>query len=304
MSAIFIVNMLSHRVATKGSRLEALADQYDIELYSLDDFKSLPAKVSEIAQSNIGTVFIEGGDGTVQGVLSTFLRQSAKFKILPKFAIIEGGMTNQVAKNIGLKASLLPSTLKSEFPSHPVSLLSIQTDSTNTHYGFLFSTGAVPMVTEYTKRNLHKRGIGGSLAVAGGILKGISASNGDVLKPTAIHLRCSHPQIDIKKDHIGTILTTLPSLIMGFDPFWGKEDGSLRLTYVDDSYRRLYRNVSSLWTGNKRKDRRPDGLQSWNVEQVDYKYHGPCVLDGEPLTSESGTFSIKASQALNFIQAR
>ena len=304
MSALFIINRASQRVAAKSSRLDPIAGSHGIELYDIRDFKGLPAKVAQIAKAGITQIFIEGGDGTVQGVLSEFLRQADSFNTLPDFAIIPGGMTNQVAKNIGLKPSLIKAALNGDLPTTPMPLLSIETDDGQTHNGFLFSTGAVPMVTEYTKSKLHKKGIGGSLAVAGGILKGVSGSNGDVLKPTPIKMQSSDIETPIESRHLGTVLTTLPSLIMRLDPFWGTGDAPLRLTYIDEDYSGLYRNLAGLWLGKKNKDRSKHGLQSWNVERVDYDYNGPCVLDGEPLVAPSGKISITASQALNFIQAR
>ncbi len=309
MTALFIVNNSSQGVARKGSVLAPIAKRHAIEVYHINDFTALPQKVSETLQNRTSKVFIEGGDGTVQGVLSEFLRQSNITANLPKFALIAGGMTNQVAKNIGLKPALIQAALKDELSTIQIPLLNIQTRSSDsqtmqTYYGFLFSTGAVPMVTEYTKSKLHKRGIGGSLAVAGGILKGISKNNGDVLYPTPIKLQLSHPNVSLDKPHIGTVLTTLPSLILGFDPFWGTDNAPLRLTYVDEAYRGLYRNVASLWAGRKHKDRSQDGLQSWNIDRIDYEYNGPCVLDGEPIKSPSGHFTITASQALTFLQAR
>jgi len=309
MSALFIVNRQSQRVAAKGSRLAQLASLYaqdfPIELYDIGDFQFLPEKVRQSAQAGHKQVYIEGGDGTVQGVLSEFLRQAEAFPNgLPDFAIIAGGMTNQVAKNIGLKPPMMKAALGGNLSTNSTALLQVETSDSRVHYGFIFSTGAVPMVTEYTKNTLHKNGIGGSMAVAGGILKGISGSNQDVLQPTPIKLHCLSADVTIEKNHIGTVLTTLPSLIMGFDPFWGKGNGPLRLTYVDEAYRGLYRNVAGLWLGGKNKDRSRDGLQSWNVSEAQYDYDGPCVLDGEPIISANGAYLVTASPALNFIQPR
>jgi len=38
-------------------------------------------------------------------MLSEFLYQADKFETFPAFSIVPGGMTNQVAKNIGLKSA-------------------------------------------------------------------------------------------------------------------------------------------------------------------------------------------------------
>jgi len=67
------------------------------------------------------------------------------------------------------------------------------------------------MITAFTKSKLHKRGIGGSLAVAGGIIRGISGQKSDVLNNTDISLQ-SGPH-DLNETHLGTLVTTLPGLI-------------------------------------------------------------------------------------------
>ncbi|MEP1229269.1 MAG: diacylglycerol kinase family protein [Litorimonas sp.] len=304
MTALFIVNPLSQRVAQKGSRLSPYAQPCGAQIYEINNFKNLANVVVNAAKSRVKYVFIEGGDGTAQGVLSAFLQQSDIFPTFPDFAIIAGGMTNQVAKNIGLKPSLVKAALAGELRLKPMPLLNVEISDGNVYNGFLFSTGAVPMVTDYTKSKLHKRGIGGSFAVAGGILKGISANNDEVLYPTEISVTCESANIDIQTAHIGTILTTLPSLIMGLDPFWGSREAPLRLTYVGENPRRLYRNIISLWRGNKTKDRSQDGLQSWNIDHVNYQYNGPCVLDGEPLMMADGIFRITPTRPINFIQAQ
>ena len=316
MSVLFIVNPNSGRVNRKGSWLEKTTqrmahDGITHQFHWLKDFNNLPRIMMTAQEAQIKKIFIEGGDGSVQGVLSAFLRHNHSAPSWqPKFAIIAGGMTNQISKNIGLKPNHILSAIKSNMPCKTMPLLDIKTEHSTHHYGFLLSTGAVPIMTEYTKQKLHGRGIGGSFAVIGGILKGVMSKKNTLLKPTAIALNFENPQQNIDKDHTGTILTTLPSLIMGLDPFWTDDNDSqdpdrpLRITYVDAPYRKLPLHLLSLWAGQKHKDRSADGFKSWILKQIDYHYQGPILLDGEIITSPENRFSITASQPLQFILSK
>lgn len=301
--SLFIVNHLSERVARKGSTLQEIAADTQTPIHTLGTFEELPQCVDMAAKDAVPHIFIEGGDGTVQSVLTAFLRRKDQFKSLPVFSIVPGGMTNQVAKNIGLKSAARPrvETLMAapKTPKKRVPLLSVLSSDHDPFSGFLFSTGAVPMITDYTKAQLHNKGIGGSMAVAGGILRGISGKREDVMHPTKIRMRLN--DLDLHEDHLGTLVTTLPGLILGLDPFWGTEGGPLRVTYGAGDTKRLYKHVTALWAGQKSKDRSADGLQSWNTHKIEYDYAGPVVLDGEPLDFPSGRFSVEPTDPIGFI---
>jgi len=297
---LFIVNLLSERVARKGSVLQALAEDLGQDCFVLDSFDSLPATVVQAATDKIDHVIIEGGDGTVQGVISAFLQHEEKFDTFPSFSIVPGGMTNQVAKNIGLKAATARTVkfaLNNELNPLELPLLNIIDNDGSSYSGFVFSTGVIPQITRYTTSELHGKGIGGSAAVVGGILKGIRGNDATLMKSTPIDLEGLHTG-----PHLGTIVTTLPSLMMGLDPFWGDGNAPLRVTWVDETYNALGRNILSLWAGSKSKDRSADGLHSRRMESLSYTYEGDIVLDGEFLSIPSGKFTVRPTRLVTFLK--
>jgi len=163
VNRLFIVNRLSERVAKKGSLLESVAKETAVSCFILDAFEALPSAVKQSAIDKIDHVIIEGGDGTVQGVISAFLQQADIFEFFPKFSIVPGGMTNQVAKNIGLKATTvkaLKSALGGDLDALEIPLLNVIDSDGPSYSGFVFSTGAIPQITRYTTNELHKKGIG------------------------------------------------------------------------------------------------------------------------------------------------
>lgn len=300
MTRLFIVNKLSERVLRKGSILEPLAAETQTPCFLLDPFDALPTAVAQAAKDGVNHVVIEGGDGTVQGVISEFLIQADEFGTFPSFSIVPGGMTNQVAKNIGLKSSSsksVKSALDGPMDALDMPLLNIvDSDGGRSYAGFLFSTGAIPQITRYTTGQLHRKGIGGSVAVLGGILKGMRGDDDALMQITPVRMDGLYDG-----PHLGTVVTTLPSLIMGLDPFWGDGDEPLRVTWVDGSYSGLARNVLQIWMGLKSKDRSPNGFHSKRVDALSYHYEGDIVLDGEFLSIPSGKFTIRPTRPVTFL---
>lgn len=305
MPVLFITNPLSARIMERGSQLEKISTQTGIPHYTLENFADLPQIVDHAVKTNVQHIFIEGGDGTMHGVLTAFLNSRKHFKAFPNFTLIPGGMTNQIAKNVGVKnpsQRKIKTLLKNvSGRAHQCPMLKITSADTPPLYGFLLSTGAVPQVTDYTKTRIHTQGIGGSAAVLGGIVKAVMGKRSDVMWATPLSLK-SASQLSTKSGlHLGTLVTTLPGLILRLDPFWGTEDGPLRILYAGGETRHLPRNILGLWCGFKSKDRSADDLYSWNADRLEYDYDGPIVLDGERLDFRAQPFSVDATEPLTFI---
>ncbi len=298
MKPVFVINALSETVAKKGSKLAGLTNRA-AAVFDEHIFDNLNQIVE--AGCEAGWVFIEGGDGTAQGIISAFFNHISVNADMPKFTLLPGGMTNQVAKNIGLKTFSfkgISELLDGKGASKEQVMLKVSCEGHPNLYGFVFSTGGVPMVTQYTKNKLHSKGIGGSAAVVGGIIKGISGKDETVLHPTDISVGIDGKLIE--GSHLGTLVTTLPSLLLRLDPFWGGGSKPLRLTFVEGKPKHLARNVAGLWLGHKEKDRSSDGLHSYRATQLDYQYGGPIVLDGEPLHIPIN-FKVSSTQPLIFV---
>lgn len=302
---VFIVNSLSETVAKRGSVLAQIAPYKGAALFEGQIFDQLDEIISTTKRTLCDWVFIEGGDGTAHGVLTAYMR-AYDGKPLPRFTLIPGGMTNQAAQVIGFKGrdpKRIKALIKSGGTASHLPLLCVVTPDDEPDYvGFLFSTGAVPMITDYTKSKLHGRGIGGSLAVLGGIMRGVSGRRSDVMHPTDITLR--YDERSKSGSHLGTLITTLPSVFKGLDPFWGEAaqaGGRLRVIYAEGNCRRLLGNIVSLWRGNKNKDRSADGLHSFAATRVDFTYDGPVVLDGETLCLLPRNFTLTTTRKVTFI---
>ena len=297
MSISLFVNPHSERVGKRGSRLSNHATDYHARVFDLAVFDSLPGQV-RAARDTSDLFIIEGGDGTVQCMMSEVLRQAGDDAPLPDFAIASGGMTNQVAKIIGMR-TVGKMGLKRVIEKPDVletRMLKLSADGMDDQYGFLFSTGALPMITDFAKSELHTRGIGGQAAVVGGLVKAVTSERDAVMPATECVVSIAGETLS--GPHLGTVATTLPTITMGLDPFWGDGDGPLRLTYVDGRYKGLYKHIAGVWVGFKGRDRTGDGFHSWNADEAVFDYSGPVMLDGEPIDLPGSRFTLSTSRPI------
>lgn len=308
----FFFNPLSHTVATRGSVLEKAANENEVLVFELDDFGKLSAFVEQSATQGVETIFIEGGDGTIQGVLTETLLQLERFKTRPNFVLLPGGMTNLVAANIGLKH---PSAGKiTDIIQNPqnrktktLPLLHIEPkDDGNSHYGFLLSTGALPAATQYCLDEIHTKGIGGSAAVGATLFKvlfGPKQKRRELMAPTPMRLSMNDKIID--GDHLTSVATTLPKLIIGINPFWGLDDAPIHLTFADPKVRHKFINIARMFkktqSGRARAALERDGFHSWNIKEATLVHDGPIVLDGEVLPLTKGSIKLSSSEPLVFL---
>ncbi|MGJ8563641.1 MAG: diacylglycerol kinase family protein [Alphaproteobacteria bacterium] len=310
MDTLFLVNPDSQTVKTKGSLLARVNTSGDHVIDYVTDFKNLPKLMKHAAKSNCQYICIEGGDGTAHGVMTAYMQARKLFKQDPSFMLIPGGMTNQVAGNIGVKKktvkhveTLLETGRKTV---HETRLLKLDIDGASAQFGFLFSTGGIPSATDYCKEKMHGRGIGGSAAVAATILRGVAGSRAirdEMMPPTpvALSIHKQNTTAKINTSHLASLVTTLPGLMLGLDPFWGKGDDPVRLTFAHDGARNLLPHMLSILMGRKNKDRSKDGIESFTASALEYAYNGPAVLDGESITLPNGRLSITATPPVNFV---
>lgn len=311
--AAFFVNPLSHTVAKRGSILDQSGTDRDVHRVTIDDFKTLGEDVEQAINIGMDAVFIEGGDGTIQGVLSEVLKRETLFKKLPNIVLLPGGMTNMIVENIGVKK---PSATKiNALLAHPegatvntLPLLSVNPEKAeDAHFGFLLSSGAVPAATKYCLDQIHTKGIGGAQAVRTTlfrVLVGRGEEREKILSPTPLKLEMNGSVLE--DNHLTSVATTLPKLMIGINPFWGVEDGPVRLTYVGPPIKHKTINIARMFKKSQsdkaKRAMKRDGFESWNLEQAVLTHSGPLILDGEILPQTDGPIKLSASTPLNFLR--
>ena len=293
MRSLFLVNPTAHRVATRGSALVAVADMTGTPLKLLDG----PIEPTGSADR----IYIEGGDGTVANVISAWLRSG---NALPELALVKGGTTNQVAGLIGLRrrtVKRISASLTQALEPIHTRMLKVVADGT-AHYGFVMSTGAIPKVTETLESYRGPGGLSGAGLVTRAIVDATKPGS-ELLEATPAKLSADldGEHIVIDAPHLGTLMTTLPSLYLGLDPFWGTQSGSIRTTYAQGDAEGLVPTILGQWVGRRdtRKLRRR-GFQSFNAEALEIETDAPVILDGDPV--EGHHFVITPTDPVTFVR--
>jgi len=237
VSILAISNANAKKVAKRGSSLtKALLPDGSLHHHTTSPEDLHP--IFKQTQAQITHVVIEGGDGTVRTVLSALLNSYDETQELPAISILPRGTTNQIGRNLGIKkAPELTAIFKGKYRPIMTPMVKIKSKAFNApQYGFLFSTGALPHVSRFTQDKINAKGVGGGTAVVGAVLKAVTSDKAGLMPSVKHRLKGkseNHLILDHKGAALGTIMTTLPTLMMGLDPFWGTEDAPLRLTWAE-----------------------------------------------------------------------
>ena len=293
-----IVNPLSHTVKRKGSVLErAHAALANTSLIRIEDFTELPGQLERLCEEEISAVFVEGGDGSLQAVLSAWPGLAAGAVLLPDFAILPGGSTNLAYKIAGLRRGTVSeivdyiSANRAGKPTTRTSLSALRVESAafaQPLIGMLLSTGSLARAMIYTQQQIHGEGHRGSFAVAEAAARFVLApeayqdtDGAPILRPSP--LAAVSTSFQVQGDHALSLMTTLPSLSLGLKPFWGSGAGAIAFTHAEwpiSGFRSAFLKMLGGATG---PEMARHGLTSYRTDSIELTTTGAIVLDGELL---------------------
>ena len=306
MDLLAITNAHARGVVKSGSALSPRSLPAGAKHHLTHAPSDLQQVLALAAQENLRHLVIEGGDGTVRTVMSALLNHYADDQALPAVSILPSGTTNQIARNLGVKkASDIARIHAGGLKALTLPLIKVTSRDMETRYGFLFSTGALPHVSRFAQDEFNARGGGGGKAVVGGVLKVFLSDKDTLMPPRKLRLkgRCADTVITQHKGKaLGTIMTTLPSLMLGLYPFWGTEDAPLRLTWAEAESQKLGRTIAGLWAGRK-QDRSLSGYHSHNLDRLSLKTKALAALDGDFIDVSGQKLKISTSRPVTFWQA-
>jgi hypothetical protein len=250
------------------------------------------------ARKDVNLVAVNGGDGTVQAVL-TALFHNRPFEKLPVLAVLQSGTTSMTARDVGLLGSRLkalmrlfrwaqtgdgkPSAvrrpvLKVAAPGHPI------------RYGMFFGAAAIYQGIQYFHRNVNSKRLRGEVGPGLTILRYLWAvvrkSNNFA---TSVPLTVKLDQDPSKQfDCLVVLVTSLERLFLGMHPFWGSENGPLHYTAVKAGPRNLLRALPSFFRGRSGTHSTPEnGFFSHNAHEIKLNLASGFTLDGQLYTPEN-----------------
>ncbi len=288
-------NSQRNRQGTLAALKAVVADHPEVRHEELLDFAELASVVERLIGSGIEVIAVNGGDGTVQAVLTELGRRSDK-GTAPKLAILAGGMTNVIAKDVGLTGQpakaleRLIAAVSAPGSTREVTrpLIGLVLDPEQPPiYGMFFGAAGFHQAVKLANDKVRKRGVAGGLASASTLalslfrlLIGRSGSDDPLYRgePMTIGVDGNrHPEAP----YLLLIATTLDRLILGLSPFWGDDGSAIRYTSINFPPKHLARALLPVLRGRPAQWMEGGGYQSGSASALTIDIRSPVVLDGE-----------------------
>jgi hypothetical protein len=270
-----------------------LSRHSDLPHAEIDDFGELPAALGKLARAGVNAIAINGGDGTVIGVL-TELRRRSYFTRNPELVLLAAGNTNMIARDVGLRGQpqrALPRLLKAASSGGKLQrlerrLIRIEQHGQEPHYCLFVGAAAIVRAVRFAHSILHpmgiRHGLGDALTMALGAL-GVTFRRGwsaGLLRGTAIEIGFDGEPMH-QEDCAALMATTLERLIFNSRPFWGREAGAIHTTLVRAPVHRPLQSLLPVLRGRPTAQMNQSGYVSRNVDGLRLILEGRIMIDGE-----------------------
>jgi hypothetical protein len=259
----------------------------------VQDLTDVASALETFARREVEIVGVNGGDGTIQAVL-TALFHRRPYERPPLLAIFRSGTDSAIARDVGLTGprdhavqalSRWADTGDGKGVILRRQVLRLQrTPKAEPIYGMSFGAAAIYQGILFCRRRVHTLGFHGDLAPGLTILRvllALASGKGDLVTPVpmAISLDQAPP---LHLSCLVVLISTLERLSAGLRPYWGKERGPLHYTAVAARPRKMLLALSSLVRGRQGRHGTPEnGYFSHNVREVRLTFTGGFTLDGE-----------------------
>jgi hypothetical protein len=312
-------NLRAGRSDSRVAHVLRVLDRHP-EVYHLETQSgaAVPGALELMAKEKVELLVVNGGDGTLQRVLTEILTPKER-TWLPLLAPIRGGRTNMTALDLGAKrrperglAGLLRASsagrIEERIVERPVLRVSIDA-TTGPHFGMFLGVGMLYRAIQLTHRMFppgRAQGVLGAGIVTGGLLARVvmGRQHEGVLVPDRIQFRCDD-DAPFTKECLLVMATTLDRLFLGMRPFWGREPAPMRFTAIGGQAANLRRNAWGILRGRPGPGiTHEGGATSRNLRTLEITLDCGAMLDGEMFDPTPGrVIHVSAHDHLRFVRA-
>jgi hypothetical protein len=281
-----------------------------------DGARPMADLLAELADAGIELLVTNGGDGTVQAVLTALL-EARPFATPPPLALLPRGMANMTAADVGLR-SRSPATL--------ARLLAVAASGRLEPYlvtrrvlrvagiagappqrGMFLGAAGICEAVEICKGDVHTLGLKGEASHAVTLawllltaaVRGLEAVgiHGDDI---AVGLDGGVPQ---RQRRLLVLATTLDRLLLRSRPYWNAEGRPLRFTSIAWPAPGLLRHARKVLYGANGRGLPPEIFTSQGAAQVALAMRSSFIIDGELFEpAAGGPLVVTAPDSLRFVR--
>jgi diacylglycerol kinase family enzyme len=241
-------------------------------------------------------IIIEGGDGTLQKTLTRLIGHFAD-RPLPLLAVIPAGTTNMSCAdfNRSRRYAGAVATLRRIIEGQPAETISKALvrvrHGEQTAYGFCFCLGIiVDAVLQFSKVRTRDR-LHDQLMMAGLVGRAMLRTH------TAVQVDAGGARHDV----FAMVATTLDRLIYGMKAHTpGDAPTGLHTTWIGGDAPDLWRRLPALARGDPSLFGSP-GFESRDVPELELRFPGPFVMDGEVFDQPGTGVHISLSPPVRFV---
>jgi len=259
---------------------------------------------------------VNGGDGTLQAVLTTLL-EDRPFERLPLLAVLPRGMTNMSACDVGLSgrphqalAKLADLSRRRGLASCIASRQVLRLENipnSPVQRGMFFGAGGICRAIEYCRAKVHPWRVEADWA-AGLTLIGLLASwrlhggRSDVISGETVHLSLDNGP-ETSAELLLALATTLDRLVMRSRPFWHHEGEPVRYTAIAYPPAHLLASARQVLYGGNERDLPASSYTSRGAHAIRLRFDGRFTLDGQMFdASADEPLVITAPDRLDFVR--
>lgn len=277
--------------------------------------EEVSAALADFARNGVEILAVNGGDGTIQAVL-TVLFHRKPFKAPPLLALLRSGTTSMNAGDVGLKGSA-PHALKKLIGWTRTGngravieerfILEVLAPGHEPLYGMFFGAAGICHGIRFFHTRANSRGLRGEWMpglVIARFLFGAMARHAPHLTPASIAISVNGNRPE-PWDCLAVLATTLRRLFLGMHPFWGEERGPVQFSALRARPEHLLRAIPQLVRGRAGRYGTPgNGYWSHNVNELRLTLDGEFALDGELYLPDSrlGPVVVKSGGQASFVR--
>ncbi len=269
--------------------------------------------LSFFARNGVELIVVNGGDGTVQAVL-TLIDRAEIFSAPPLLALLRAGTTSMLPRDVGIPGSVttgLSHALSwaknrdTDLTLQPRPILRVQrADGQPTQCGMFFGAGAICQGIKEFHSGVNPMGWRGQIMPGITLMRMLLAilrKNHERVPPLLTRSKMDG-QSEQERLNLFVLISTLNHLFFKMQPFWGTEEAPLRYTEVTTEPKKLFRVIPSLFRWEKNRHALPEnGFVSHNLHEVELVIEGDFTLDGELYAVGEGPLTINAAGPVMFL---